>query len=261
MLRINNQNQNENLTPAQKRLNLCLDYQDIVNRYNHIANEQDQNEITNLLSNATNNCIGMNELGLTDLNFGNNEDIKNATLEYLERTIVDKRDFPTNQMLADLNTVSGTDYSRQYSSKKDSRYRNIIGNGGRYFNNIDPENTNMPRIAIHNNEINLNQQQVFTPNRFNQTLLNSIAQNSGTIHQTNQLNASHQQGRNQITANFNINNNQLPPNSQDRNSLNNYTVINRNNNNSNNNHNLVRNDAQHNSQQDIGRSNALHRPH
>lgn len=37
--------------------------------------------------------------------------------------------------------------------------------------------------------------------------------------------------------------------------------INRNNNNSNNNHNLVRNEAQKNSQQDIGRSSALNRPH
>ena len=143
--------------PINERINLCKDLLKIVKKYENQATTSDTRQIKNYLNEqlayAKAEKVAHKNGNENNINYpANNRDLRDATLEYLGRTIIDNNNKASNQMVKDLNKVHGKKSFKKDLSR-DIHDRDLIRNenGGlnRPINPNDHEASNrIPPLKV-----------------------------------------------------------------------------------------------------------------
>jgi len=129
--------------PLYERKRLAKQFLDIATFYKDLGTDKDYNAIKSYLEREIERCNYLQSKGIPyDRNIKNNQDLRNATLEYLGRTVVDNANFISKEIVKDLNTVRGEKYYSK-NLKKAKAKRNKIRKNNKGLNNpIIPETKN-----------------------------------------------------------------------------------------------------------------------
>ncbi|PHU34956.1 hypothetical protein [Pseudobutyrivibrio ruminis] len=143
--------------PINERIKLGKDLLKIVNRYEEQATTSDTRQIKKYLNeqlaNARADKVAHENGNENNIIYPtNNRDLRDATLEYLGRTIIDNNNKASNQMVKDLNKVHGKNSFKKDLSR-DIHDRDLIRNenGGlnRPINPNDHEESNrIPPLKV-----------------------------------------------------------------------------------------------------------------
>ncbi|MBE5902718.1 MAG: hypothetical protein E7275_00395 [Pseudobutyrivibrio sp.] len=129
--------------PLYERKRLAKQFLDIATFYKDLGTDKDYNAIKSYLEREIERCNYLQSKGIPyDRNIKNNQDLRNATLEYLGRTVIDNANIVSKEIVKDLNTVRGEKYYSK-NLKKAKAKRNKIRKNNKGLNNpIIPENKN-----------------------------------------------------------------------------------------------------------------------
>ncbi|MBQ7470550.1 MAG: hypothetical protein IJS76_09005 [Pseudobutyrivibrio sp.] len=118
--------------PLDERKRLAQQFLDIATFYKDLGTDKDYNAIKSYLEREIDHCNYLQRNGIPDnRNIKNNKDLRNATSEYLGRTVVDNANFVCKDVVKDLNTVRGKKYySKNLTKARAKRNKNRRKNYG-----------------------------------------------------------------------------------------------------------------------------------
>ncbi|SCX78931.1 hypothetical protein SAMN05660668_00354, partial [Pseudobutyrivibrio sp. AR14] len=118
--------------PLDERKRLAKQFLDIATFYKDLGTDKDYNAIKSYLEREIDHCNYLQRNGIPDnRNIKNNKDLRNATSEYLGRTVVDNANFVCKDVVKDLNTVRGKKYySKDLTKARAKRNKNRRKNYG-----------------------------------------------------------------------------------------------------------------------------------
>lgn len=129
--------------PLYERKRLAKQFLDIATFYKDLGTGKDYNAIKSYLEREIERCNYLQGNGIPDdRNIKNNQDLRNATLEYLGRTVIDNANIVSKEIVKDLNTVRGEKYYSKNLKKAKAKRNKIRKNNKGLNNSIIPENKN-----------------------------------------------------------------------------------------------------------------------